>query len=1015
MANLPNENFESGDFYMFDWQLDPIYPWQITTNQPYEGTYCMKSGGTGINNAESNMTITVNIPYDGETSFFSKISSEINYDYGRFYIDGIEMGNWSGYRNWTEHKYNITAGEHTFQWRYTKDYIINSNDDCFYVDYITFYRELEPVQPGWHTYCEDEFNNAYRSNVGQCSWGYEYPISLTSQYAGYNLTKVSLFSDTMYGAVGGNFTCNIYVGGSTPATGTLASTLTVDVPCSQGTWVEYDLNTPVNVSGNETIWVLWQENEAGCLGYPAGCSSGNNEYGNWWNAGGGDGWVHQNDVIWTMKNYLTNRAGCSVEFGFTNNIPVVVESSVKMDTKLFAPTKGQSDDYPGTECINPNATADKAHSDDRSLQYFRLYRACNGSGTTLIADNVTGNMFIDSEWSALDPGFYQYGVYALDGSTSDIVWSNYIQKPTAQASYQINAIANPSNAGMVTGMGTYSQGSTCTLTATVNEDYIFTNWTKNGTQVSTDLTYSFVVTEDALFVANFTPTSTPHHWTYNPNLYANNMNVLGMVAVNGEVLNSEYIEVGAFCGDECRGSDFVIQDGNQYLVLMTICGESGDMITFRAYDHQSDQEIDGICTYCVVFDPDALIGMPPNDPVVFDFVTIVNITQSTHFNNGWTWWSTCIEQPEGNGLTQLENGLGNNGLIIKTQTASVTNVGSDWYGTLYALDNASSYRIKTNAEVDVDITGPAVVTASHPVTLLPNWTWIGYPCSAAMSVATALADITPEVGNLVKSQTSSAVYLGSSWVGTLNTLTPGMGLMYKSNSSGNITLTFPSGGAKGELKPNLTAENNHWQPNLSAYPDNMTVIAVVEIDEEEPALQQAKGPDETYELAAFANGECRGSVKLLYVEPLNRYVAFLTVAGDEAAELRFGLFNTETGEEYHNAEETLTYESNAVVGNLDEPYTIHFRDNTGLDDLSNRIQVFPNPVERGQTFNIGMTDAEICEAQVDVINALGVIVETRRATSLQHGTVKAPNVPGVYTLRITVEGKGTCYRKLVVK
>ena len=144
-------------------------------------------------------------------------------------------------------------------------------------------------------------------------------------------------------------------------------------------------------------------------------------------------------------------------------------------------------------------------------------------------------------------------------------------------------------------------------------------------------------------------------------------------------------------------------------------------------------------------------------------------------------------------------------------------------------------------------------------------------------------------------------------------------------------------------------------------------------------------------------------------------MAFLTVAGSEAAELRFGLFNTETGEEYHNAEETLTYESNAVVGSLDAPYVIRFRGNTGLDDLNNRIQVFPNPVERGQTFNIGMTDAEIGEVEIAIINALGVVVETRRATSLQHGTVKAPNVPGVYTLRITVEGKGTCYRKLVVK
>ncbi len=40
------EDFETGDFSMFDWQVDPTYPWTVTTTNPYEGTYCMKSGPT---------------------------------------------------------------------------------------------------------------------------------------------------------------------------------------------------------------------------------------------------------------------------------------------------------------------------------------------------------------------------------------------------------------------------------------------------------------------------------------------------------------------------------------------------------------------------------------------------------------------------------------------------------------------------------------------------------------------------------------------------------------------------------------------------------------------------------------------------------------------------------------------------------------------------------------------------------------------------------------------------------
>ena len=49
----------------------------------------------------------------------------------------------------------------------------------------------------------------------------------------------------------------------------------------------------------------------------------------------------------------------------------------------------------------------------------------------------------------------------------------------------------------------FAYGSSCTLTATPNQDYTFINWTENGEEVSTESTYSFVVTEDKELVANF--------------------------------------------------------------------------------------------------------------------------------------------------------------------------------------------------------------------------------------------------------------------------------------------------------------------------------------------------------------------------------------------------------------------------------------------------------------------------------------------------------------------------------
>ena len=132
------EDFERGDFSLFDWQLDSNHPWTITTNNPYEGTCCMKSGGAGVASVVSNMTVTVDIPIDGVMSFWGRISCENAWDNGSFYIDGVQKGSWSGNGDWQQHSYDITAGEHTFQWRYTKDSSVNGNDDCFYVDSICF-------------------------------------------------------------------------------------------------------------------------------------------------------------------------------------------------------------------------------------------------------------------------------------------------------------------------------------------------------------------------------------------------------------------------------------------------------------------------------------------------------------------------------------------------------------------------------------------------------------------------------------------------------------------------------------------------------------------------------------------------------------------------------------------------------------------------------------------------------------------------------------------------------------
>ncbi len=69
--------------------------------------------------------------------------------------------------------------------------------------------------------------------------------------------------------------------------------------------------------------------------------------------------------------------------------------------------------------------------------------------------------------------------------------------------HTIGASASPAAGGMVSGSGSYSDGSSVTLTATANTGYSFVNWTEGGTEVSTSASYVFSATANRSLVANF--------------------------------------------------------------------------------------------------------------------------------------------------------------------------------------------------------------------------------------------------------------------------------------------------------------------------------------------------------------------------------------------------------------------------------------------------------------------------------------------------------------------------------
>ena len=111
--------------------------WATQTTVKYAGTYAAKSG-TITDSQTTQMSHTIVVPAGGATlSFYYNVSSEVNYDYLRFYIDGIQQNQWSGTIGWTQQSYILAAGSRTLRWEYSKDSSSSSGTDAAYIDNIT--------------------------------------------------------------------------------------------------------------------------------------------------------------------------------------------------------------------------------------------------------------------------------------------------------------------------------------------------------------------------------------------------------------------------------------------------------------------------------------------------------------------------------------------------------------------------------------------------------------------------------------------------------------------------------------------------------------------------------------------------------------------------------------------------------------------------------------------------------------------------------------------------------------
>ena len=203
------------------------------------------------------------------------------------------------------------------------------------------------------------------------------------------------------------------------------------------------------------------------------------------------------------------------------------------------------------------------------------------------------------------------------------------------------------------------------------------------------------------------------------------------------------------------------------------------------------------------------------DDVEVSVTPASTITQTIELVEGWNWISTYIVGEPVALLAMMKESLSDNAMEIQSFDLS-TEYDGEWWGELdeIGITNDQMYMVLVSNACTVELTGMPVDVSSYEISIKPGWNWIGFPSAEAMDIIDAFAEFEAEMEDVIQAAEIQTEYDGE-WWGDLETLEPGQGYMYFSNSEEVKTLVFQNGRFKVRAKavsPNKT--KNEEKPSL---------------------------------------------------------------------------------------------------------------------------------------------------------------------------------------------------------
>ena len=244
-----------------------------------------------------------------------------------------------------------------------------------------------------------------------------------------------------------------------------------------------------------------------------------------------------------------------------------------------------------------------------------------------------------------------------------------------------------------------------------------------------------------------------------------------------------------------------------------------------------------------------------------------------------------------------------------------------WSGDLTELQPTEMYKVQMSSAASVQLSGLLYNASFRTVPLRKGWNWMGYPVAKTMTPAEALAKLEAEENDALIGQDGMAQYSGGQWTGTLTTMQPGQGYMYRSASDKELFLNATAQASSRSnfaqsIVPNPPTPED-WTVDKRRYPNVMGIVADLYRN------GQKEDADE-WTVGAFAGEECRGVAQNVDGRLM------MNVYGQGGEQIVFRAMYRESGEVVAISEQEAFRAD--LLGSVSEPYQLTIGAVTGIVD-----------------------------------------------------------------------------------